>query len=184
LSAEDTSEILKMLEAAQGYTETTAPAPVPQPLVKGRLPALMDDRRKITLRSMHALRNVNAIAAEPGLKFIDKGVTVIYGDNAAGKSGYSRVLKRACRARDKAEAILPNLLGTTKPTGPATAAFELLVQDKVTTVTWTDGAIPPEELGRLIVFDSKCATFYVDKANQVIYAVARTISPNCCASVF
>lgn len=169
LSPGDTSDILKMIKADHGYTDASSPAPVPQPLLKSHLPALMDDRRSVVLRRMHGLSNVNALAPGQSLKFIDKGITVIYGDNAAGKSGYSRVLKRACRARDKAEAILPNVLGKTKPTGPATASFELFVQDKVRTITWTDGTPPPEELGRLIVFDSKCATFYIEKANQVIY---------------
>ncbi len=36
------------------------------------------------------------------------GMTVIYGGNASGKSGYARVMKRACRARDQTEPIHPN----------------------------------------------------------------------------
>lgn len=43
-------------------------------------------------------------------------MTVIYGDNGSGKSGYSRVLKRACRTRDQMEAIHPN---AHLPTGKA-----------------------------------------------------------------
>src|SRR6516165_6454913 len=63
----------------------------------------------VTLRAIHDVQHVNALAAGERLTFDKTGVTIIYGDNGSGKSGYARVLKRVCRARlARDESILPN----------------------------------------------------------------------------
>ena len=49
---------------------------------------------------------MNALAENQTLKFA-AGLTVVYGDNGAGKTGYIRILKQACRARGR-EQILGN----------------------------------------------------------------------------
>ena len=49
---------------------------------------------------------VNALASDQGLTFAASGLTIIYGDNGSGKSGFVRVLKSACRSRDKKTGIL------------------------------------------------------------------------------
>ncbi len=41
-------------------------------------------------------------------------MTIIYGDNGMGKSGYARILKRACRARHPGE-IEPNIYAEQPP---------------------------------------------------------------------
>ena len=53
----------------------------------------------VALKKLSGTENVNALAEGQSLTFIPKGVTIIYGDNGAGKSGYVRILKSACRAR-------------------------------------------------------------------------------------
>jgi hypothetical protein len=57
------------------------------------------DQGEVHLRQMHSVRHVNALAADQRLTLHRVGLTIIYGDNGSGKSGYARVLKRACRAR-------------------------------------------------------------------------------------
>jgi hypothetical protein len=64
----------------------------------------------VSLGALHGLSNVNALAPGERLTFGKTGLTVIYGDNGAGKSGYARVLKQLCRARSpKGDSILPNI---------------------------------------------------------------------------
>ncbi len=53
----------------------------------------------VSLGALHSLSNINALAPGERLTFGKSGLTVIYGDNGAGKSGYARVLKQLCRAR-------------------------------------------------------------------------------------
>ena len=104
------------------------------------------------------------------MSFRAKGLTVIYGDNGSGKSGYSRVLKRACRARDQSEPILPNANFPTAQAGPAEAVFELSVNDIVQDVIWTHGKVAPQQLSSLAIFDSRCASAYLDEEDDFAYA--------------
>ena len=45
----------------------------------------------VSLSSLHGLSNVNALAPGERLSFGNTGLTIVYGDNGAGKSGYARV---------------------------------------------------------------------------------------------
>ena len=120
------------------------------------------------LKKMHGLKHVNALATDQCLEFAPFGVTVIYGENAAGKSGYSRVLKRACHAREKKAAVLPNVftIGTNRQ---PQALFDLSVDGTDLTETWIASGPAPETLSHIAVFDSDCARVFVDDANDVVY---------------
>ena len=98
------------------------------------------------------------------------GLTVIYGENGAGKSGYSRVLKKACRARDQAEPILPD--ARKPPSKPATpkAAFDVMVNGVAVTMHWQGGQAAPSELSEIAIFDSHCARAYLDNQGDFAYA--------------
>jgi hypothetical protein len=49
------------------------------------------------LGSIGPLRNIDRLAAEqPPLRFAINGVTLIYGANGSGKSGYCRIAKKIC----------------------------------------------------------------------------------------
>ncbi len=68
----------------------------------------------VTLSAVKNVKNINALASNQELPFSDKGMTFIYGDNGAGKSGYVKILKAACRARGTKEdnEILHNIYAT------------------------------------------------------------------------
>ena len=59
---------------------------------------------------------MNALTPGSEIEFCDK-LTILYGENGTGKTGYARVLKRLGALRD-AEEIVPNIheSGTTTPT--------------------------------------------------------------------
>ncbi|MCV6603232.1 MAG: ATP-binding protein, partial [Cohaesibacter sp.] len=61
----------------------------------------------VNLTQLKSVVGVNALAAQQELNIAENGITIIYGDNGSGKSGYCRVLKHACRTRDNKFAILP-----------------------------------------------------------------------------
>src|ERR1035441_7293882 len=89
----------------------------------------------VTLKSLHTVKYVNALAAGENLTFDKIGVTVLYGDNGSGKSGYARILKRACRARaPKGETILSNIYGTVN--GQPSATIEFSVNGQNRSSTW------------------------------------------------
>ena len=152
LSKQDQDEILGLLKAEHGLTDPPKPTPLARPLKPEDIPASGPSRQTVVLKAMHSVKNVNALAKDQRLNF-RKGITVIYGDNSAGKSGYSRVLKRACRAREKKAPILPNVFSPSTPQPPPEACFEVSVDDKdLPPVKWVDGKASPECLSQIAVF--------------------------------
>jgi energy-coupling factor transporter ATP-binding protein EcfA2 len=122
----------------------------------------------VNLRRIHAVRNVNALAEGEILSFDKSGVTVVYGDNGAGKSGYVRVLKRVCRARSqRGDKILPNIY--TRHSGSQTATIDYSVGGQNQTETWIDGQVATPLLSAVSVFDSRTANIHVDETNDLAY---------------
>lgn len=171
LSKDDEDQVLKLLLSEHGVIPSADSGCIPRRLAASDVSAATDHGQDTIVRALHDVRNVNALRAGQRLEFGASGVSVIYGDNATGKSGYSRVLKRACRARGAAERIYPNVYAGKKPiSDPATASFDVSMEEGVTeTVTWTDGSPPPQCLANIAVFDSKVARVHVDEANEVVY---------------
>jgi energy-coupling factor transporter ATP-binding protein EcfA2 len=168
LSATDEQELLLMLKAPYGLLVSGGTSPTPQPLVPASIPGTQASSQRVTLLAMKDLTNVNAIP--PGsrpLTFGDKGITIIYGDNASGKSGYARVLKKACRARH-IEPIYPDVRAQA-PTGPPSASFAISRNSQPEELQWVEGPDTHEILGNIYVFDSKCARIIIDEDNKVEY---------------
>ena len=80
-----------------------------EPISEDDISAVAASGTPIKLTSLSDLVNINALAERQTLTFAPNGMTVIYGDNGSGKSGYVRVLKHACRTRGKIPEILPDL---------------------------------------------------------------------------
>ena len=58
------------------------------PLSEEHIAGLTATSETVVLRAIGNLKNVNALASGHTLQFAESGITVIYGDNGAGKSGY------------------------------------------------------------------------------------------------
>ncbi|MFZ2149334.1 MAG: hypothetical protein WAV28_19150, partial [Sedimentisphaerales bacterium] len=170
LSATDEEELLLMLKANYNLLTSGETAPTPRPLDPADIPGTEAASELLTLLAMKDLTNVNAIPSGSNpLTFGDKGVTIIYGDNASGKSGYARVLKKACRARHT-EPIYPDIRAHV-PTSPPSASFvvSIIGNSQPQEFQWVDGTNAHEILGSICVFDSKCARIIIDEDNEVVY---------------
>ena len=141
----------------------------PQPLDQTHLPATITQGTSVSLNSLKDLKDVNKIQTGQSLDFADTGLTVVYGDNGAGKSGYARVMKQACRARDQADQILPNANDLTAATNIPSATFVVTSNGTQEEVTWTQDGDSPDQLSQIAVFDSDCARAYITKEHDVAY---------------
>lgn len=122
----------------------------------------------VSLGALHGLSNVNALAPGERLSFGKAGLTVIYGDNGAGKSGYARVLKQLCRARSpKGDAILPNIYAAAS--GMPSANIEFYIGGQKRNASWTQGNAPDAMLSAVSVFDSRTANVHVENTNDLAY---------------
>lgn len=167
LTAEDQDDLFALLKAAYGIADPKDRKP--KPLTADQIPAPVKVTTHVELRAMKNMRHVNAIAENQHLPFSAAGMTVIYGDNGSGKSGYSRVLKRACRARDQMEAIHPNANLPAGKAGSPEAAFEIAVDGVAKDAHWTQGKAAPPELSSFAIFDSRCARAYLDSEDDFSY---------------
>jgi energy-coupling factor transporter ATP-binding protein EcfA2 len=169
LTDKDEKELLAMLKKTKGIEDPSNPAPSPTPLRASDVPSPSDSTSVVVLKSIQGVRNVNALAPDQTLEFAPNGVTVVYGGNASGKSGYSRILKRACRARGQAENILPNVYTTYDPGAVPEAVFNITVDGKASRLQWVDTKRSPDSLASIVVFDAETARFYVDENSEVVY---------------
>ncbi|MDP3108661.1 AAA family ATPase [Hydrogenophaga sp.] len=169
LSSEDKEHVYALLKCSNGIPDPEGRAPTI--LENGDVAAAQVPNRLVQLLSIKNLERVNALAEKQTLPIGPVGLTVIYGQNGAGKSGYSRVLKQACRARQPGKRILDDARRTpsVKPQ-PAKAAFDVLVDGAATELTWTFGQAAPEQLSELAIFDADCARAYVDNDGDFAYS--------------
>jgi energy-coupling factor transporter ATP-binding protein EcfA2 len=167
LSDEDYTELYALLKAAHGL-----PNPLrvlPQPLAAQHLPATLQSGEVVILKSMRDLKNVNRIPQGQKLEFAPVGMTVIYGGNGAGKSGYGRAMKRACRARDQVEKVHPDANDPQAATRIPEATFEIEINGTPKSVRWIANTVPPDELSTIAVFDCHCARAYLTTEQDVAY---------------
>jgi hypothetical protein len=167
LSTQDIADLYALLKADQGIPDPDGR--VAKRLKADQIPSGPSKTSHVELLAIKNLENVNAIAENQRLPFGPKGLTIIYGDNGSGKSGYSRVLKRACRARDQSEPIHPKSNLPPGHSGRAAAVFEVDINGTVADLNWADGAAAPSELSTIAIFDSRCARAYLDDEDDFAY---------------
>ena len=167
LAPGDLDELFIFCRQPHNLLAASETAPTPQPLDASHVPATLNTGGPVSLKSLGHTQNVNALADDQTLRFAETGLTIVYGDNGSGKSGYGRVLKRACRARDQ-EDILPNAYATAS--GKASARIKYSVGGAVQPeVVWQEGIAANPRLSSISVFDSKCASVHVDGKNELAY---------------
>lgn len=127
--------------------------------------ALAASRPAIRIDSITEVHGLNAVKAGAALSFGSGNITVFYGQNGSGKSGYARLLKQACGSRSKDE-IHPNVF--VEEQVPCRAQFQLSIGGQTGKIEWTlaDGAHP--KLRHAQIFDSRTATLYMGK-NEASY---------------
>ena len=102
LEQNDIRELVELCRKEKGGAFSSL---TPVPLEREHLPANPGEIGPVSLLSIADTKRVNRLAPNQTLKLAPDGLTVIYGHNGTGKSGYARILKRACRARHPATFI-------------------------------------------------------------------------------
>lgn len=170
LTAEDDDDLYAILKVSRGIPDPKERAPRPKADEPNNRP--VRSTNTVNLLAVTETRNVNALARNGSLTFAVAGLTVVYGANGSGKSGYARVLKQACFARDKREKVLPNANLPKDKAGVPSADLLAKVGSQETLFTWTNGVAKVTELNRIAVFDHTCARAFVDNEGSFAYSPA------------
>ena len=146
LSDEDICALTEICKNPHGLAEQQEI----DPLAKEHVPDRTAGAVPVSLVSIFHHRGVNALTEDQTLNFAS-GLTVVYGDNGAGKTGYIRILKSACGARGQ-EHILGNVVSGTSPLAPV-VAIKYRVGTEPVPREWT-GTGEDEFVSRVSVFDT------------------------------
>ena len=165
----DFADLLLMLKATRGVPLDAVPKAVP--LSAQHVPTTGGAGVPVVLETLHSLKHVNRLADGQRLVFLPMGLTVIFGENGAGKSGYSRVIKSACRARLKDEPVLPNAENRNHLKETPEAVFAVIRADGTKVdVPWKAKGAAPEELASVAILDTRCARAYTNQEGELIFA--------------
>jgi hypothetical protein len=156
LSGEDVSGIADRLIAGT--------YPASQGITAKDVPGTSETGEPVRLLAVADVSGVNALLSDQRLGFGDSGLTIIYGDNASGKSGYARLIRQAVTARIKAD-----LLGDVfaKEQADQSASFAYKVGD--VDATWTLADASSRDLSAVRFYDEECGYAYITSASEISY---------------
>lgn len=123
-----------------------------------------EDLRLVKLSNVEG---VNALTPGSEIEFCEN-LTILYGENGAGKTGYARILKRLAALRD-AEDIVPDIHGS-RATTP-TARIDFRLGDTEETLIWNN-EVGVSPFTRMSIFDSPAVNLRVDENLSYVYTPA------------
>ncbi|MEX2347934.1 MAG: AAA family ATPase [Balneolaceae bacterium] len=143
--------------------------------IKGRtiekddITAANDGSNKILLKSLKNVKHVGNLVHNGVLDFNTNGITIIYGENGAGKSSYARILKKACRAVHEPDQIHSNIYDEKIKEGEA--IIEIVQDGKARLINRKVNDSPDPKLRSISVYDKNCSDIYLDNSeNEIPYA--------------
>ena len=117
---------------------------------------------------MRYISGVNHLAARQNLTFSATGLTIVYGANGSGKSGYARILKRICRTRNPGAEILNNIYAPPGASVAQQATIDYAVGGTAEPpLVWSDTGIPHPVLSAVGIFDSSCTAVHIGNRNEI-----------------
>ena len=123
------------------------------------------DADTLRLCSISDVEGVNALAPKKPLEFGKGNLTIVYGNNGSGKSGYVRLLKHVCGARERGT-LHRNVYKPDSTLQKACISFEQNGISK--THTWSGHGIC-DDLNSVDIFDTSFGKVFVSSEDEVSY---------------
>lgn len=167
LSESDEAELLGMIKHSAGLTFAETP-PTIEPFNKAHFGG--SSHTPIILKGIANIAGVNRLVANAFLEFCPKALTIVYGRNGSGKSGFVRILRTACRTRIEDAATL-KVLADVYGDGKGALSADIMIDAGTgdVPIAWAPGMTAAPQLGQVAVFDTASAQLYVDGGNKIRY---------------
>ena len=133
------------------------------------MPGTQDGGSCVSLRSLQVASSVNALVPGEHLRFPDKGLVVVYGDDGSGKSGFARLLKGVARSRHREE-VLSDIFFDEVGTEPRAELVISIAGETQPPHTWPSDTTP--ELRQIGFFDEACGDAYLATESEVTFRPA------------
>jgi energy-coupling factor transporter ATP-binding protein EcfA2 len=120
--------------------------------------------KSIQLKKLHKITGLNRLSPDSVIEF-SPNLTVIYGENGTGKSGFSRILKDIGYSYELETKLIPNIYSEDSQDISAEIDYEC---DGISNIfTWKPG-IKKEELKDISVYNSSCVAISLLKNRNLI----------------
>lgn len=163
LEQDDLNEILKIAHMEHGLLE-------PDDIFEESSKQLdfsgyTSEQYEVSLKSLSDIKGVGLLAENQTISFPNEGLFIIYGDNGAGKSSYSSILKNTCLTRGDCPQIMGDIFSKQQVPPQAKIGVSLNGEDEV--ISWNKSTPSIEALKSIRVFDSSSASHYVNKEDAL-----------------
>ncbi|HEX2894102.1 MAG TPA: AAA family ATPase [Marmoricola sp.] len=128
------------------------------------VPPTASNDEPVRILSVREVANVNQLAEGQELSFSPEGLTVVFGNNGSGKSGYARVLQSMVRTRYRAS-ILPDVYAEAPGQQSGQVVFRVGESEHIASL----GGPTHQALGRVSFFDEHCGDTYLDSEAEISY---------------
>lgn len=129
----------------------------------------VEESVKVKILEVEATQNINIIADGSRLTFNKDDLNIVYGNNASGKSGYTRILKNTCDCRHveqiKGSADRPH-------TDVCKAKITYEIDGENETFNWNLSSEIDPALQTIHVFDEKSCSRFLIKENDIKFMPA------------
>jgi len=163
----DKAELLDQIRSEAGLPIKLASPTTAVPLLATHISSATT-QDAIAIKAISDVQSVNQLTPSAELEFQPYGLTVIYGTNGSGKSGFVRIFRSACRSRiqdAKKLKILSDVYGGSSAPQSAKIITESNNTDQ--TVHWSESTVSESVLQQVAVFDCESAQIYIDAGNQI-----------------
>jgi len=168
LAEDDIDDLVEINKAHQGISDVEIENVDLEELKE--LVSSSDIEESITLFKICNTENINALKDNEELEFAPNGLTVVYGDNGAGKSSYVSVLKHICNTRGVRPAINSNLFIEGSDARSQTAELEYITESGGSgSAVWKDGELNNHTLQAVDVFDTYSANHYIEDEDEIAF---------------
>lgn len=124
------------------------------------------ETKSLRLCSIGNIIGINALAPRRPLEFGKGNLSVIYGNNGSGKSGYVRILKHTCGSRHPGE-LHKNVYCPPSAKQSSTITYNHDSTPAIHEWDAADGII--DDLRGVDIYDTHCGNIYVKGENEVTY---------------
>lgn len=126
-------------------------------------PAYTPTSKLIELTTLSDITGVNRLAKNQTITF-SKNVTVVYGENGTGKTGYSRILKNLGFSYDQNNTVHSNIYDVASP---KSAVINFTTSEESKTFTW-NGTNKDIELQNISVFNNNCVQLSLSDRQLIV----------------
>jgi energy-coupling factor transporter ATP-binding protein EcfA2 len=164
--AKDAEEVAKRVQSANGIT--VAGHPQCEVFDVELLDVIGAIEEVPVLCSIGPLENIDRLEQGQVLKFAQNGLTIIYGDNGSGKSGYARAARRLCThrvSRPLQQNVFEKEYGAEIKVHLTTKTGD----DEIAEHQWIEGTSPPNVCKQMTFLDTANAQVYVNGSSEILF---------------